>query len=60
MVKRLRGPAKEKFLTCLLVQEIVEDPQTAERFRGWARRWGKMKMLQRAGRRMRGYFLFDY
>ena len=32
-----------EFLTCLciLVQEVVEEPQTAQRFRGWARRWGE-------------------
>ena len=33
---------KQKFLSaaCVLVQEIVEDSGLAERFRGWAVRWG--------------------
>ena len=43
-IKRMRGNAKEKFLTCLcvLIQEVVEEPACAARFRGWTWRWGKM------------------
>ena len=39
-IKRMRGNAKDKFLTCLcvMIQEVVEDPACAARFRGWARR----------------------
>ena len=39
-IKRMRGSAKEKFLTCLciMIREVVEDPSCAERFQGWARR----------------------
>ena len=42
-IKRMRGSAKEKFLTCLcvMIQEVVEDLACAARFRGWARRWGE-------------------
>ena len=41
-LRRLRPDAKEKFLSaaCVLIQEIVEDNRLAERFRGWATRWG--------------------
>ena len=41
-LRRLRPDAKQKFLSaaCVLIQEIVEDNGLAERFRGWAMRWG--------------------
>ena len=37
----MRGSTKEKILTCLciLVQDVVEDPQTMARCQNWARRW---------------------
>ena len=35
-IKRMRGSAKEKFLTCLciMIQEVVEDPACAARWVG--------------------------
>ena len=41
-IKHMRWNAKGKFLTCLciMIQEVVENPECAERFSGWARRWG--------------------